>query len=201
MKHQRLESTSLGLAPTILLPLTLLLVSCDSTSERAVLDTEHVGQVGQPAEGQKPLDRDSPLTPPDTYLRTDFELDTEGDIDADVRIEEVTAGLRVEVILEDAQPGAYEIAIHTSGTCSQPPLGPDKSLKAAPNDSGDAGEESTFGKFEVDADGQGRARWLTSRGNLRKNDNHSVLDHPLALYRIDEAGRREAMACGTVVMD
>ncbi len=195
MNHHQPETRLIRRTYVASLPLALLLFGgCDPSDERAVLDTDELGRAGQPAPGQEPETHDSPLNAPDTYLRTEFELETDKDFETDVWIEEITAGLRVEVKLEDAEPGTYEVVIHESGACGSQPLGPPLNLTARADD--DAKRE--IGRIDVESDGEARARWLTSRGNLREKQDHTVLGRAFALYR---AGEKNPLACGKVIMD
>lgn len=193
----------------------LLLTHCDSSDEpeaddRVMLQTED-SKVGQPREGYQAVDDKSPLTPPQRFLRTDFELnatDEKDDVDVDVNVEEVTAGLRVSVVMSDAEPGSYRVAVHESGGCAEKKaLGPVLDLMAPKTSSDKDGvqrsdSQRALGDVEVKADGDGRARWLTSWGTLKDGDDKSVLQRPLVLYQAPEGdGLGEVVACALITMD
>jgi hypothetical protein len=173
-----------------------------------MLQTE-TEKVGQPHEGYEAIGDGSPLTPPNRFLRTDVKLKAVAetdDMDVKLEVEEVTAGLRVSVVVRNAEPGRYRVVLHEWGYCGgKNELGPVLDLMA-PKTLGSNGVqrsdwERALGDVYVKADGDGRARWLTSWGTLREDDK-SILQRPLALYRTlsgDKLG--EVAVCAPVTMD
>lgn len=190
---------------------SLLLIQCDRSEgdddDRVMLQTQDE-KIGQPREGYEPIGDETPLTPPDRFLRTDVKLKPvveKDDMDVKVDIEEVTAGLRVSVIVKDAEPGRYRVAVHESGDCLGKNLGPVLDLMAPKTTGTDGVQRSDFeralGEVEVKDDGDGRARWLTSWGTLRE-DEKSILKRPMALYRVESGDKLEnVVACAPMTMN
>lgn len=187
-----------------------MLTHCDSPDEdRPILQTQDA-KVGEPREGYGVLGDESPLTPPNRFLRTDAQLKPTAendDMNVKVDLEEVTAGLRVGVIARNADPGDYRVVFHESGDCTgNSALGRPLDLMA-PKTTVSSGvqrsdSERVLGDLEVKGDGDGRGLWLTSWGNLRKGDDKSVLHRPLALHRASSGDKLgEVVACARVTMD
>lgn len=211
----RISRLKIPWSPAALCLGVIVLTHCDSPEEdRAILQTQD-SKVGQSRQGNEVLGDESPLTPPKRFLRTDVRLKPtaeKDDMNVKVDIEEVLAGLRVGVIVRDADPGNYVVVFHESGECAgNHALGPVLDLMA-PKTAKSSGvqrsdSERVLGDVEVKADGDGRGLWITSWGNLRKEDDKSVLERPLVLYRTSSGDKvsgdklGDVVACAPVTMD
>lgn len=179
------------------------LVACEPDEREVLQKKQPNAKVGQPREGYVDHRDDSPLTPPDEFLRTKFELKSGQGIDADVRIEEVTAGVRIGIIVEEGEPGRHFVVVHEGGDCtSEETL--TQPLDLAVQEQPEADEpwpDSVLGAVQVGPDGEGRARWLTAWGDLRSGHDKSLLDRPIALYRASEDRLGTLVACGKSIMN
>lgn len=130
--------------------------------------------------------------PHDRFLRTHLELATDSELSARAAVEEVKVGVRIEVNIDDAKPGKYTVVVHDGAGCEESALG--KPFVFSPEA---AAKDPALGEVTVEPDGQGEARWLTTRGNLQEKDPNSLLGKPLALYAsYDRTQQRgEMLAC------
>lgn len=160
---------------------------------------------------QEPLTQVDPLakvneqhsTPPDRFRRTDITLKGEGELTVKAEIEEVMHGVRLAVRVRNAEPGNYEVAAYESGTCDKDPSLWGKPFLFSGIESTDTqNETSALGPIEVMESGNGNARWLTARGNLRDTGNDSLVGKPIALYRRGAAdGSNKILACGMIEVE
>jgi superoxide dismutase, Cu-Zn family len=181
---------------------------------------------------QTPLDRQTPadrsgavgsadpsrtgqLLPPGTeFRRAEGKVVAKegGSVDGDVKLEEVTSGVRVEVSVHDAPPNTkLGVVVHETGDCKDlakglgphfNPRGTRHGLPGAPEQhAGDLGNLST------DAEGKGKLLVLTSGGNLRDGDPRSYLHRPLVIHAQEDRGNEpagdvgEPLACARIELD
>jgi superoxide dismutase, Cu-Zn family len=181
---------------------------------------------------QTPLDRQTPadrsgavgsadpsrtgqLLPPGTeFQRAEGKLVAKegGSVEGDVKLEEVTSGVRVEVSVQDAPRNSkLGVVVHETGDCKDlakglgphfNPRGTRHGLPGAPEQhAGDLGNVTT------DAEGKGKLLILTSGGNLREGDPKSYLNRPLVIHAQEDRGTEpsgdvgEPLACARIAHD
>jgi superoxide dismutase, Cu-Zn family len=181
---------------------------------------------------QTPLDRQTPadrsgsvgsadpsrtgqLLPPGTkFQRAEGKLVAKegAPLGGDVKLEEVTSGVRVEVSVHDAPKSSkLGVVVHETGDCKDlakgfgphfNPRGTRHGLPGAPEQH--AGD---LGNITTDADGKGKLLVLTSGGNLRDGDPRSYLKRPLVIHAAEDRGTEpsgdvgEPLACAPIELD
>lgn len=177
---------------------------------------------------QAPLDRQSPgdrsgaigsadprtnqqLPPGTVFQRAEGKLKARdgASVGGDVKLEEVTGGVRVQLSLHDAPKSSkLGVVVHESGDCKDFARGfgehfnPRRSRHGLPG----APEQHAgdLGNVSVDENGKGTLLILTTGGNLRENDTYSYLHRTLVVHAQEDRGTEphgdagEPLACARI---
>jgi superoxide dismutase, Cu-Zn family len=167
------------------------------------------------AVGSADPSRTGQLLPPGTvFLRAKGKLEAKegAPVGGDVKLEEVTSGVRIEVSINDAPKNAkLGVVVHESGDCKDlakglgphfNPRGTRHGLPGAPEQH--AGD---LGNLTTDDDGKGKLLILTSGGNLKDGDPKSYLHKPLVIHSKEDRGTEpsgdagDPLACARIERD
>jgi superoxide dismutase, Cu-Zn family len=147
------------------------------------------------------------LPPATVFKRAAGSLEARGDgpVSGDVKLEEVTGGVRVQVSVRGA-PRSTKLAVlvHDAKDCKDVtgtsshfnPRGTKHGLPGAPEQH--AGD---LGNLTVDEEGKGTLLLLTSGGNLRENDPLSYLHRTLVVHEREDRGTEDLgapLACARI---
>jgi Cu-Zn family superoxide dismutase len=167
------------------------------------------------AVGSADPSRTGQLLPPGTvFRRAEGKLAAkEGTaVGGDVKLEEVTSGVRIAVSVHDApRSSKLAVVVHETGDCKDltqglgghfNPRGTRHGLPGAPEQhAGDLGNVTT------DEEGKGQLVILTSGGNLREGEPASYLHRPVVLHAREDRGTApdgdsgEPLACARIELD
>ena len=173
----------------------LLLAACDEKPRQETLqETGEVGKIGIPRPGQAAPAETGDTMARDEFRRTSVELDGAEDFEAEADIEEVARGVRFAISVEEGHAGRYDVFVYESGQCDQDPAKWGKQFSLGNPD-------TPLGQVQVEESGEGTARWLTERGNLREGDPETLIGKLVALYEPKGEESGKPVACGVVQLD
>lgn len=186
----------------------VMLPACDDKPQ--VLPERQLGDKSGAVGSADPTRTGQRLPPGTEFRRAKGEIEAKAgtSIGGEVKLEEVTEGVRVALMLHDApRSQKLSVVVHEAGDCKDftkgfgahwNPRNVRHGLPGAPEQH--AGD---LGNVTIDENGKGTLLVLTSGGNLRKGDPLSYLHRPLVVHAREDRGdpsgdTGEGIACARI---